>query len=232
LYFPHERASDEVETFPPLEDDPDRPQSSHTFAQGCMGLPDQEISHVDISLRSRHDSSILHGDFQTLQGPLSDPDDKSLATLSEYSSESDVASTDGSTLSTREEESSLTDEAELTPTATPTQRQRCFRPRRKHTSPSTIRAVELKPYRHQVGGHTTVFRFSRRAVCKQLNNRENEFYERIERRHPEMLMFLPRFVKSIDIAIYLPIYKSVFHILSFPAPQPLPRKKYTILGLY
>lgn len=204
LYFPHERASDEVETFQPLEDDPDHPQSSHAFVtEGCMGIPDQEISHVDISLRSRHDSSILHGDFQTLQGPLSDPDDKSLATLSEYScestSESDVASTDESTLSSREEESSLTDEAELTPTATPTQRQRCFRPRRKHTSSSTIRAVELKPYRHQVGGHTTVFRFSRRAVCKQLNNRENEFYERIERRHPEMLMFLPRYIGVLNV---------------------------------
>ena len=55
-------------------------------------------------------------------------------------------------------------------------------------------AVELKPYRHQVGGHTTVFRFSRRAVCKSMSNRENEFYETVERKHPELLTFLPRFV--------------------------------------
>lgn len=55
-----------------------------------------------------------------------------------------------------------------------------------------LEAVELKPYDHQVGGHNTVYRFSRRAVCKQLNNRENEFYETIERTHAELLHFLPR----------------------------------------
>ena len=42
-----------------------------------------------------------------------------------------------------------------------------------------------------------MFRFSRRAVCKQLNNRENEFYERIEQRHPDMLRFLPRLVTDV-----------------------------------
>jgi len=29
-------------------------------------------------------------------------------------------------------------------------------------------------------------------VCKQLNNRENEFYETIERYHRDLLPFLPR----------------------------------------
>jgi len=53
-------------------------------------------------------------------------------------------------------------------------------------------AVELKPYNHQVGGHTALFRFSRRAVCKSLSNRENEFYEAIETRHPSLLQFLPK----------------------------------------
>lgn len=55
-------------------------------------------------------------------------------------------------------------------------------------------AIELIPYRHQVGGHTTLWRFSKRAVCKQLNNRENEFYEKIERYHRDLLPFLPRCV--------------------------------------
>lgn len=57
-------------------------------------------------------------------------------------------------------------------------------------------AIELVPYRHQVGGHTTVWRFSKKAVCKQLNNRENEFYEQIERYHRDLLPFLPRYVFS------------------------------------
>lgn len=55
-----------------------------------------------------------------------------------------------------------------------------------------LEAIALKPYRHQVGGHTTIWRFSRRAVCKKLNNRENEFYETVERWHRDLLPFLPR----------------------------------------
>lgn len=53
-------------------------------------------------------------------------------------------------------------------------------------------AIELIPYKHQVGGHTTLWRFSKRAVCKQLNNSENKFYENIERYHRGLLPFLPR----------------------------------------
>lgn len=57
-----------------------------------------------------------------------------------------------------------------------------------------VEAIELIPYRHQVGGHTTLWRFSKRAVCKQLSNRENEFYETVEHYHPQLLKFLPRSV--------------------------------------
>jgi hypothetical protein len=57
-------------------------------------------------------------------------------------------------------------------------------------------AIELIPYKHQVGGHTTIWRFSKRAVCKKLNNSENKFYEIVERDHPELLAFLPRFVHT------------------------------------
>jgi hypothetical protein len=57
-----------------------------------------------------------------------------------------------------------------------------------------LEAIELIPYKHQVGGHTTLWRFSKRAVCKQLNNRENEFYEIVEHYHPELLKFMPRYV--------------------------------------
>ena len=61
--------------------------------------------------------------------------------------------------------------------------------------PKPLDAIELIPYRHQVGGHTTMWRFSKRAVCKQLNNRENEFYENVERLHPKLCKFLPRYVQ-------------------------------------
>ena len=211
VYFPHERVtvSDEVDQFQSYDDGHDHVQpfgvsdaeDGHVLVSKGRGH-EQESNHVDISLRSKNDSRILHGDLQDLQGPVNELHEKPLSTISERSydsaAESDLTSADDSGLSAREEDSSLTDDAEMTPTATPTQSHRHIRPRRKHTA-APVGAVELKPYRHQVGGHTTVFRFSRRAVCKQLNNRENEFYERIERRHPEMLMFLPRYIGVLNV---------------------------------
>lgn len=220
LYFPHERVtvSDDVDPYKPHADDQDSlkhfevstpdagpillPGKSHDILPG-----DQEVNHVDISLRSKNDSRILHGDLQDLQAPLEEEiNDKALTTISErshdYSTcESELASEDESGLSTHEESSVTEDDAaaDITPTATPTPRNRYLRHGRKHGKAAPVGAVELKPYRHQVGGHTTVFRFSRRAVCKQLNNRENEFYERIERRHPEMLMFLPRYIGVLNV---------------------------------
>ncbi|KAF9893231.1 hypothetical protein FE257_011654 [Aspergillus nanangensis] len=209
VYFPHERVtvSEEVDQVQALSDDQNEPfdvspaKSSRALVPKRHSLVEEpEPKHVDISLRSKNDSRILHGDMQATQ--LEELTEKSLASISERSGgESTTCESEyDSGMSFQDEESSLTDEAEVTPTATPTQRQRIARPRRTHASSSApLGAVELKPYRHQVGGHTTVFRFSRRAVCKQLNNRENEFYERIERRHPDMLMFLPRYIGVLNV---------------------------------
>ncbi|KAL1840299.1 hypothetical protein VTJ49DRAFT_588 [Mycothermus thermophilus] len=69
-----------------------------------------------------------------------------------------------------------------------------------YTAPEQpLEAIELIPYKHQVGGHTTLWRFSRRAVCKQLNNRENEFYEKVERYHRDLLQFLPRYIGVLNV---------------------------------
>ena len=46
-------------------------------------------------------------------------------------------------------------------------------------------SVELKPYTHQVGGHSALFKFSRHAVCKPLVEKENAFYQDIEINRPE-----------------------------------------------
>ncbi|KAK4248599.1 hypothetical protein C7999DRAFT_13442 [Corynascus novoguineensis] len=67
------------------------------------------------------------------------------------------------------------------------------------TAKQPLDAIELIPYKHQVGGHTTLWRFSRRAVCKQLNNRENEFYEKIEKYHRDLLAFLPRYIGVLNV---------------------------------
>jgi hypothetical protein len=198
VYFPHERTvPDEVDGLQHFPDDVQPSQLSAAEKGHELMLvpsershsPEKEISHVDISFRSKNESKILSGDIHS---PRENVPDKPLSTISEYSdsiyeSEVEAQSADESLQSADETE---------TPTATPTQRSRLLS-RPKRPPPGPLGAVELKPYRHQVGGHTTVFRFSRRAVCKQLNNRENEFYERIELRHPDMLVFLPKYVKLI-----------------------------------
>lgn len=212
VYFPHERVAvpEEVDDSQHLVADSHSVQTVQlsTVEKGHELMlvpqersesPDQEVSHVDISFRSKNESKILHGDLSDLRSPTEGVSEKILSTISERSydstCDSEFISADESSQSLHED-SSLTDDAEVTPTATPIQRSRLLS-KRKSKATGPVGAVELKPYRHQVGGHTTVFRFSRRAVCKQLNNRENEFYERIERRHPDMLVFLPRYVQIV-----------------------------------
>ncbi|KXX73423.1 Inositol hexakisphosphate kinase 1 [Madurella mycetomatis] len=102
------------------------------------------------------------------------------------------------------EESAVPDECEPTALAShlPRPVSQCH-DETAHDYPATpkqpLEAIELIPYKHQVGGHTTLWRFSRRAVCKQLNNRENEFYERIEKYHRDLLAFLPRYIGVLNV---------------------------------
>ncbi|CAI7584846.1 unnamed protein product [Penicillium glandicola] len=210
VYFPHERTvpdgGDGLQKFPDGPHDVQPGQLSagekgHQLVlvpQERSDSPNKEISHVDISFRSKNESKILHGDIHS---PRENVPERPLSTISEYSydqiydSEVEPQSADESVPSATDE----IDEVE-TPTATPTQHSRLLsRPKPPPPPPGPLGAVELKPYRHQVGGHTTVFRFSRRAVCKQLNNRENEFYERIELRHPDMLVFLPKYIGVLNV---------------------------------
>ncbi|WEW56900.1 inositol polyphosphate kinase kcs1 [Emydomyces testavorans] len=216
LYFPHQGPLDESS---PLENESGeeldaqkavQDQQASITGRAALRRPPSEAevsNHVDISLLSKDDSSILHGELRQPPESRSIGDDHSLTSISEFEVESvsgsEPPSADEGALSAKEDESSLTDDASTTPTATISGDRRTTRLRKRSQQPrpvpAPLGAVELKPYRHQVGGHTTVFRFSRRAVCKQLNNRENQFYERIERRHPEMLMFLAKYIGVLNV---------------------------------
>lgn len=44
-----------------------------------------------------------------------------------------------------------------------------------------------------------MFRFSRRAVCKLLTSRENQFYESVERLAPELLAFIPTYLGVLNV---------------------------------
>lgn len=72
--------------------------------------------------------------------------------------------------------------------------------------------IPLRPFRNQVGGHSAIYKFTKRAVCKvrvydtsmlnscadcdlkPLVSRENLFYEAVEREAPPLLGFIPRYL--------------------------------------
>lgn len=162
----------------------------------------QTPQEVEISLQSQDTNQCLHGDTSTA-GPSQKDDEQQLISSSAdaLSAESETESLAESAQSLLGYESSATDDLGTTPTATTKKQEPKAATAAAQQPPAPLGAVELKPYDHQVGGHSTVYRFSRRAVCKQLNNRENEFYETVEQQHPELLEFLPRYdiVKNIDL---------------------------------
>lgn len=80
--------------------------------------------------------------------------------------------------------------------------------------------VALKPYKHQVGGHNPIFRFSERAVCKPLANKENEFYETIESKHPELLPFMPKYIGVLNVTHKDNVDVEAQRQKSTPGPAP------------
>jgi hypothetical protein len=154
--------------------------------------------HIDISVVSKNDKKIFHGNYRPLDEIATDLPTPALSPVEEAPT-SAVISTSESEFESGDEygQPSQTDQTDEMST-TPTQPKLLGRKMSEAQAPHTRAKVVLEPYKHQVGGHSTIFRFSRRAVCKQLNNRENEFYERIEQRHPDMLKFLPRYAMHLD----------------------------------
>lgn len=61
-------------------------------------------------------------------------------------------------------------------------------------SQESLPHIPLRPFRNQVGGHSAIYKFTKRAVCKPLVSRENLFYEAVEREAPPLLGFIPRYL--------------------------------------
>lgn len=60
--------------------------------------------------------------------------------------------------------------------------------------PSDKLTVPLEPFNNKVGGHSQIYKFTRRAVCKPLVSRENLFYEAVEDLAPALLAYIPRYL--------------------------------------
>ncbi|EUC33417.1 hypothetical protein COCCADRAFT_36786 [Bipolaris zeicola 26-R-13] len=209
LYFPHrrikpsEQAAKETNNQDREVNAVEKRASIHESAVPKGWATEKEVQtpqEVEISLQSTDTNQCLHGDIPTA-APVKKDKDQPLtpSAVDSLSGESEPESLAESAQSLLGYESSATDDLGTTPTAATYKKE----PKAASTVPSQppapLGAVELKPYDHQVGGHSTVYRFSRRAVCKQLNNRENEFYETVERQHPELLDFLPRYIGVLNV---------------------------------
>jgi len=219
VYYPHEGPSaDEIEGFDFPEDAVEEPHprastdssNPHT-TEAVPGIVEQQVEredeHIDISVESKYEKKIFHGTLKAAereepqeeeeveddaQTPRMPPVDQKIPTRPSLPSESELESSDDLA------DTSQTDDGMSTPMA-----KKEALPKRDRARAGTVAkpktAVTLAPYKHQVGGHSTIFRFSRRAVCKQLNNRENEFYERVEQLHPDMLKFMPRYIGVLNV---------------------------------
>jgi hypothetical protein len=194
LYYPHRQIiSDEEALDSPrevidrvLEDAniPDGPLTPRS-EQKLIEATERAANEVELSLETADETEHFHGQL-TAQVANANTDEG-------YTSLQDISSSEYETADETSRsnfyDSSSSDEAGSTPKASP----KLISTRKHHHQPTPLGAVELTPYDHQVGGHSTVYRFSRRAICKQLNNRENIFYETVEREHPELVTFMPRY---------------------------------------
>lgn len=160
----------------------------------------QAPANVEIALLSEDHSHVLHGEIPISRKPSDQEHDEIILPalpVPDIYSDTEYAS------DMSYDSAATEDEEETTPTATPTAKSTLKDPSAaqattddRKSAPAPVGAVELKPYNHQVGGHSTIYSFSRQAVAKQLNSKENEFYETVEQFHPELLDFLPRCVSS------------------------------------
>ncbi|TKA82393.1 hypothetical protein B0A55_01408 [Friedmanniomyces simplex] len=180
VYYPHQGLK--------LEDSPTEAQiaqhKQHRLDQQAEGEQGKHPDHVEFSLRSDDGdtSDQLQGDLPVSSKPA---DDISLpepaiphgaSSDTEYDSDAYASGF----------ETPASEEGETTPTATPTNNlhlaQAMESPtKRKRAPPAPIGAVELKPYKHQ------------------LNSKENKFYETVEKWHPELLSFMPRYIGVLNV---------------------------------
>ncbi|KAL9100129.1 MAG: hypothetical protein Q9163_004459 [Psora crenata] len=194
LYYPHQVPSPDalkdVDISEAREQKDAGQEPSPRLPEPAVSPSEKIEDEVNINLQSRNRSRHLHGDLQQARRSSGELDYNRLLQPSSASESGSESAGD----------SSLTDDSELTPRASPTTKTSFLQAKnRKVRSTAPLGAVELKPYNHQVGGHTTVFRFSKRAVCKQLTSRENRFYELVEKHHPELLKFLPRYIGVLNV---------------------------------
>ena len=176
VYYPHRTPDQQAaERLRSPSKGRQRPTSSRADDHTARDSPSQaelDDRRIELSLQSGNDNQYLQGDFPTL------------ARVSSNESQDVPSHSEGSQSATESDWEMSEDER--TDSGQP--------PKLSGGIPVAHDAIELKPFSHQVGGHAAVYRVSRKAICKKVNNRENKFYETVERWHPDLLDFMPKCV--------------------------------------
>ncbi|KAJ1978383.1 inositol polyphosphate kinase kcs1 [Dimargaris verticillata] len=68
----------------------------------------------------------------------------------------------------------------------------------------SLLTVPLLPFRNQVGGHSPILRFSDKAICKPLDQKERRFYESIDTIQPNLIYFLPSYLGIVNVTFAEP----------------------------
>ena len=197
-YYPHHAPSPDIledtdaDHSSPFESSDDATKSSEASSLELADDEDKKVvERFPEDLQHRADSHQFHEKPKKGRSSSAARLATAPSSTTSSSSEAEYDSWDESGISDKADDSGATDAGDQTPTATPNVHTHFLR---SGSRQAPLKAVQLKPYKHQVGGHTNVYSFSKQAICKQLNNRENEFYEVVEHRHPELLKYLPRYV--------------------------------------
>ncbi|CAO3643518.1 unnamed protein product [Cunninghamella echinulata] len=68
-------------------------------------------------------------------------------------------------------------------------------------------ALPLLPFDNQVGGHASLFRFSKRTICKPVSKKEQLFYEHLEVHQPNLLQYMCQYLGVINVTYRYQRYK-------------------------
>ncbi|KAI9016489.1 hypothetical protein CLU79DRAFT_762830 [Phycomyces nitens] len=73
-------------------------------------------------------------------------------------------------------------------------------PEKPYFDPTKITtSLPLLPFYNQVGGHASLFRFSKRAICKPVSKKEQEVYEHFDANHPQLLPFISHYLGVLNV---------------------------------
>ncbi|ORX48271.1 SAICAR synthase-like protein [Hesseltinella vesiculosa] len=72
-----------------------------------------------------------------------------------------------------------------------------------YVDPTKLTAsIPLLPFDNQVGGHASLFRFSKRAICKPVCSKEKQFYEHLAQQHSPLLPFMCQYLGALNVTYH------------------------------